>query len=78
MIKTFRNFMIKRTISAKLRNRAMNTFSNYEIFKTIRAKAEANRERENRHHMLNLRKIVLKLKITRIVFYYLKHLMQLK
>ena len=50
MIKTFRNFMIKRTISAKLRNRAMNTFSNYEIFKTIRAKAEANRERENRPH----------------------------
>ena len=50
MIKTFRNFMIKRTISAKLRNRAMNTFSNYEIFKTIRAKAEANREREDRPH----------------------------
>ena len=31
--KAFRNFMIKRTISAKLRNKGMNAFSNYEILK---------------------------------------------
>jgi len=50
MIKAFRNFIVKRTISAKLRNRGMNTFSSYEILKDIRTNAEANRESENRPH----------------------------
>tara|TARA_B100000579_G_scaffold396638_1_gene375635 strand:+ start:1974 stop:3323 length:1350 start_codon:yes stop_codon:yes gene_type:complete len=50
LAKAFRNFMIKRTISAKLRNRGMNTFSNYEIFKNIRLRAETNRQEENRPH----------------------------
>ena len=50
MLKAFRNFMIKRTISAKLRNRGMNTFSSYEIHKNIRTSAEAKREKENRPH----------------------------
>ena len=35
-----RNFMVKRTISAKLRNQSMNMFSNFDLFKEIRVKAE--------------------------------------
>ena len=50
LAKAFRNFMIKRTISAKLRNRGMNTFSNYEIFKNVRLTAETKRQEENRPH----------------------------
>ena len=50
LAKAFRNFMIKRTISAKLRNRGMNTFSNYEILKNIRINAEEKRKAENRPH----------------------------
>jgi len=42
--------MVKRTISAKLRNRGMNTFSSHEIHKNIRTSAEAKREKENRPH----------------------------
>ena len=50
LAKAFRNFMIKRTISANLRNRGMNTFSNYEIFKNVRLSAETKRQEENRPH----------------------------
>ena len=50
LLKAFRNFMIKRTISAKLRNKRMNTFSNYEILKNIRDKAEKLRKQEGRNH----------------------------
>jgi len=50
MLKAFKNFMVKRTISAKLRNRGMNTFSSHEIHKNIRTSAEAKREKENRPH----------------------------
>ena len=50
LAKAFRNFMIKRTISANLRNRGMNTFSNYEIFKDVRLSAETKRQEENRPH----------------------------
>ena len=50
MRKAFRNFVIKRTFAAKLRNRGMNTFSSYEIHKNIRTSAEAKREKENRPH----------------------------
>lgn len=50
LLKAFRNFMIKRTISAKLRNKGMNTFSNYEILKNIRDKAEKLRKQEGRSH----------------------------
>ena len=38
--------MIKRTISAKLRNRGMNTFSSYEIHTNIRNNAETTRKKE--------------------------------
>ena len=48
--KAFRNFMSRRTISVKIRNKAMNTFSSYEIFKKIRTKTEAARKEENRPH----------------------------
>ena len=50
LTKAFRNFMIKRTISAKLRNKGMNTFSNYEILKNIRDNAEKLRKEEGRGH----------------------------
>ena len=50
LLKAFRNFMIKRTISAKLRNKGMNTFSNYEILKNIRDNAEKLRKQEGRGH----------------------------
>ena len=35
MIQAFRNFMTRRTISAKARNKVMNSFSNYKIFSDI-------------------------------------------
>ena len=50
MLKAFRNFMARRTISANMRNRGMNTFSSYEIHKNIRNNAEATRKKENRPH----------------------------
>ena len=50
MLKAFRNFMTRRTMSAKIRNQAMNTFSSYEIFQNIRKKTEAARQEEKRPH----------------------------
>ena len=48
--KAFRNFMSRRTIIAKVRNKTMNTFSSFEVFKEVRSKAEAARKEENRPH----------------------------
>ena len=45
-----RNFMVKRTISAKLRNQSMNMFSNFDLFNEIRVKAEEQRKQEGRTH----------------------------
>ena len=45
-----RNFMVKRTISAKLRNQSMNMFSNFDLFNEIRVKAEQQRKQEGRTH----------------------------
>ena len=45
-----RNFMVKRTISAKLRNQSMNMFSNFDLFNEIRVKAEEQRKQEGRSH----------------------------
>ena len=50
MLKALRNFMARRTISANMRNRGMNTFSSYEIHNNIRNNAEATRKKENRPH----------------------------
>ena len=50
MLKAFRNFMSRRTMSAKIRNQVMNTFSSYKILKDVRKKAEAARQDENRSH----------------------------
>ena len=50
MIQAFRNFMTRRTISAKARNKVMNSFSNYKIFNEIRVKAETLRQKEHRPH----------------------------
>jgi 2-hydroxychromene-2-carboxylate isomerase len=50
MLKAFRNFMSRRTMSAKITNQAMNTFSSYKILKDVRKKAEAARQDENRSH----------------------------
>ena len=38
--KAIRNLIIKRTFASKLRNKGMNTFSNFEILKSIRSSAE--------------------------------------
>ena len=50
MIKAFRNFMSRRTISAKARNHVMNTFSSYELFQKIRNETESARQASNRPH----------------------------
>ena len=50
MIKAFRNFMSRRTISAKARNHIMNTFSSYELFQKIRSETESARQAANRPH----------------------------
>ena len=50
MIKAFRNFMSRRTISAKARNHIMNTFSSYELFQKIRSETEFARQATNRPH----------------------------
>ena len=48
--KALQNFIIKRTFAAKLRNKGMNTFSNFELLKSIRSFAELKRTEENRPH----------------------------
>lgn len=48
--KALQNFIIKRTFAAKLRNKGMNTFSNFELLKSIRSSAELKRTEENRPH----------------------------
>ena len=50
MIKAFRNFMSRRTISSKARNHIMNTFSSYELFQKIRSETESARQAANRPH----------------------------
>ena len=47
---SLQNFIIKRTFAAKLRNKGMNTFSNFEILKNVRSSAELKRIEENRPH----------------------------
>ena len=48
LIKSFKNFMSRRTFSAKVRNRFMNKYSNYDYFIANRVEAEKNRLIENR------------------------------
>ena len=48
LIKSFRNFMSRRTFSANVRNRFMNKYSSYDYFIANRVKAEKNRLIENR------------------------------
>ena len=50
LMEAFRNFMVKRTVSAKLRNQGMNTFSNLDLLNKVRLKAEKKRQEENRPH----------------------------
>lgn len=50
MLKWFRNFMNRRTASAKVRNAVMNHFASYEVFKENRKKSEEARSSENRPH----------------------------
>ena len=48
LIKSFKNFMSRRTFSAKVRNRFMNKYSSYDYFIANRVEAEKNRLIENR------------------------------
>ena len=50
MYKYIRSVLARRTFAHKLRNKAMNTFSSYEIFNSIREKQEQNRQTEKRPH----------------------------
>ena len=50
ILKKIRDFMSRRTITANVRNAAMNNFSNYETFKQIQSKAELLRIEEGRPH----------------------------
>ena len=50
MLKWFRNFMNRRTATAKVRNAVMNHFASYEVFKENRKKSEEARSSENRPH----------------------------
>jgi len=50
LTKKIRDFMSRRTITATVRNAAMNSFSNYETFKQIQSKAELLRIEEGRPH----------------------------
>jgi 2-hydroxychromene-2-carboxylate isomerase len=50
MLSAFKKFMSKRTIAAPVRNRIMNSFSNYEAFKSVRLESEVKRHDEGRNH----------------------------
>ena len=50
MIQFIRNILARRTFAYKARNKAMNMFSSYENFKTIRETQETKRKKENRPH----------------------------
>ena len=50
MLRAFKKFMSKRTIIAPVRNRIMNSFSNYEAFKSERLESEVKRQDEGRNH----------------------------
>ena len=50
MIQALRNFLTRRTFAYKIRNKAMNMFSSFENFQTIRKKTEENRVAEGRKH----------------------------
>ena len=50
MLSSFKKFMSKRTIAAPVRNRIMNSFSNYEAFKSVRLESEVKRQDEGRNH----------------------------
>ena len=50
MLRAFKKFMSKRTIIAPVRNRIMNSFSNYEAFKSQRLESEVKRQDEGRNH----------------------------
>ena len=50
MIKFIRSVLARRTFAYKLRNKAMNMFSSFDNFKSIRKKAETKRQAENRPH----------------------------
>ena len=50
MLKAFKSYMSKRTITAKIRNQFMNNASSYKLFKSVRVNAEIKRKEENRPH----------------------------
>jgi hypothetical protein len=50
MFKFIRNILARRTFAYKLRNKAMNMFSSYENFISIRKKQEIIRQEEERPH----------------------------
>ena len=50
MLKWFRNFMNRRTATAKVRNAVMNHFASYEAFEENRKNSEEARSSENRPH----------------------------
>ena len=48
--KAFKNFMSRRTIFAKVRNKIMNTYASYDLIKTARAAFEVERQASQQPH----------------------------
>jgi 2-hydroxychromene-2-carboxylate isomerase len=50
--KAFKNFMSRRTIIAKVRNKVMNTFASYDLIKKARVTFEAERQESQEPHIV--------------------------
>ena len=48
--KAFMNFMSRRTIFAKVRNKVMNTYASYDLIKKARVAFEAERQESQESH----------------------------
>ena len=48
--KAFKNFMSRRTIFAKVRNKVMNTYASYDLIKKARVAFEAERQESQEPH----------------------------
>ena len=50
--KAFKNFMSRRTIIAKVRNKFMNTYASYDLIKNARVTFEAERQESQEPHVV--------------------------
>ena len=52
ILKALRNFISRRTIFAKARNKIMNTYANYDLVKKARIEFEADRQKLQEPHTI--------------------------